>query len=403
MSQINIRYSSRPVLEPQPGCEWAEKMVLNPAIVRDPDQASTLHMLFRATGPWPEQLRTGQPMPYPIFLGYAFSLDGGETWEADFSRPALAPKMAYTQRTIKVTDIHGKTVVDHANGCIEDPRMFYFEDELYLSVACRMFPPGPYWEHDDPMQCAPEWAAAGKHTLGLAASANITVTVLMKVDLFRLTSKEYQKAFTYVGPLHNPDRGDNRDVLLFPRRLKIDGAYKIVCLHRPKHPAHYDEGKNLKTPSIFLAAADNIADLSSDRARQHVLATGMFDWEADRIGASWTPMEISPGEWLLPYHGKKDSVTGYTQSFMIIREQEHGFPKIVHRCSERIMYASQPWELEGEFTTPCIFTCGGVVVNDTLTMSYGAADKRIGIATVKFSELLEYIRQFDADGHRIIN
>lgn len=61
-----FRYLDKPALEPVPGCSWADKMVLNPAIVKDPD-SDTIHMLFRATGPWPQKRREGCHDPYPIF------------------------------------------------------------------------------------------------------------------------------------------------------------------------------------------------------------------------------------------------------------------------------------------------------------------------------------------------
>ncbi len=54
----------------------------------------------------------------------------------------------------------GKEVVNYANGCIEDPRLFEFEEDIYLSAACRAFPPGPYWEYDDPLQCMPDWVTS---------------------------------------------------------------------------------------------------------------------------------------------------------------------------------------------------------------------------------------------------
>ncbi len=55
----NFRYSPEPALMPVEGCDWASKMVLNPAIVQDPE-ADTLHMLFRATGPWPQKQKEGK-------------------------------------------------------------------------------------------------------------------------------------------------------------------------------------------------------------------------------------------------------------------------------------------------------------------------------------------------------
>jgi predicted GH43/DUF377 family glycosyl hydrolase len=388
-----LNYSKRFVMGPQSGCDWSEKMILNPAIIKDPEDGNVLHMLFRATGPWAEKQVDGKPLPYPIFLGYAVSRDAGKSWDADFSRPALAPALKYDKNELMVKDAFGREGVNYANGCIEDPRLFYFEEELYLSAACRAFPPGPYWDHDDPVQCMPEWALDESHGLGTAVTENSTVTLLFKVDLDALKLKNYESAFVLAGPLHNPDTSDDRDAFLFPRKLNICGQEKVVCIHRPKHPWNYEIGRDLKLPSIFLAAADSIEDLSGDNVERHILAVPEYEWEQNRIGASWAPIKLSSGEWLLPYHGKQNDEVGYTQSFMILEERSDGFPVVTKRPAERLMYADEPWELEGDFTIPCMFTCSGVVLEDgTLLMGYGAADQKIGIAETNFDKLIEYIK-----------
>jgi len=145
---ITIQKKNAPILVPKQGCSWADTMVLNPAMIPDPENPDCYHMLFRATGPYPEKRVEGQPLPYPIFLGYAVSHDRGETWDADFENPALAPTLNMQKDAIKRINRAGEQVVNHANGCIEDPRLFPFEGGLYLTTACRMFPPGPYWEND---------------------------------------------------------------------------------------------------------------------------------------------------------------------------------------------------------------------------------------------------------------
>lgn len=386
-------------MEPRQDCCWANKMVLNPAMVKDPEKDNILHMLFRSTGPFPQKQIHGKPLPYPIFIGYAISYDKGKSWQADFSRPALAPALKYLKEEIAVTDIYGREIANYANGGIEDPRLFNFEGQLYLSVACRAFPSGPYWDRDDPVQCMPDWALNKSHNYGRAVSENYTVTLLFKVDLVRLKTMDYEHAFSLVGPLHDPDISDDRDVFLFPRRLTINGKDKIICIHRPKHPWNYPEGKMLSAPSIFIAMADSLAELAGKNVFRQVLAASVYPWEANRIGGSWAPLEISPGEWLLPYHGKQDDTVGYTQSFMILKETCTGFPVITHRPSERLMYASEPWELEGDFSIPCMFTCSGVIMDgERLLMGYGAADMRIGIAETRLSDVIAYVRRFDADG-----
>ncbi len=388
-----IESRRRLILSPQPDCPWAEKMVLNPAIIADPDHPDTLHMLFRATGPCPEAARPGGPLPYPIFLGYAVSRDRGETWQADFSRPAMAPALHDAPESI----LHAAGCrVNYANGCIEDPRLFFFEGRLMLSVACRTFPPGPYWEHDDPGQCMPKWA--GEKNIATAVKENSTVSLLYEVDLAALKTRRYSEAFQLLGPLHPPDLSDDRDAFLFPRRLLIDGSPRIVCLHRPKYPWRYREGKGLSAPSIFLAFADRLEDLVREDIRREVLAVPQFEWEANRLGGSWPPIELTPGEWLLPYHGKQDDDVGYTQSFMILRENGNGL-EIAHRPSERLLYAAAPWELEGDFAIPCMFTCSGVLRgNGRLLMGYGAADRQVGLVDVCFSRLLAEVRKYDAAG-----
>ena len=164
-------------------------------------------------------------------------------------------------------------------------------------------------------------------------------------------------------------------------------------------PALFPQGSVLTKPSIYIAAAEKVEDFgAADRVTHRLLATSQFHWEDNRIGASWAPLRISSDEWLVSYHGKKDSFYGYTQSFLIVREQDNDFPVVTHRCSERLMYAQQAWEMPVDYPTPCLFTTGGIVVGDDLIMSYGAADQRVGISWVNFAELVEYVKRFDANG-----
>lgn len=401
-----FRYSPQPAMVPQPGCDWANKMVLNPAIVQDPE-SGRIHMLFRATGPWPEKQQEGKLPPYPIFLGYAYSDDNGESWEADFSRPALAPALNQAKEDICIIDIHGNRVRDYSNGCIEDPRIFPVEGELYLSVACRMFPPGPYWllDQDPPIDTrrmyVPDWVDEGDDPFTLAARTNHTVTVLYKLNLDKLKERRYGEAFTYVCPLTEGHVSDNRDVFLFPEKMVMDGKPQYVMLHRPMDPEPFPDGALAGGPSIYLACAERLEEFASSRCTHKLLAARIFDWEANRIGASWPPLAIADKEWLVAYHGKKDIHFGYTQSFLIVREQENGFPEVIHRCPDRLMYAGRDWEMPTDYPTPCLFTTGGIFVGEELIMAYGAADQKIGISWVNREELIEHIRRYDAAGNRI--
>lgn len=401
----NFRYSKTPALEAQPGCAWADTMLLNPAIIKDQD-SKTLHMLFRATGPWKQKRMEGSRFdPYPIFLGYAKSDDLGETWEADFSRPALSPALEYEIDKMYITDDEGNKVVNYSNGCVEDPRIFEVEGQLYVTVACRMFPPGPYWletelaEGETTYTNVPEWSKSIDNPIGKAAYTNDTVTVLYKLDLDKLKEKDYDNAFQYVCNLTDGGVDDNRDVFLFPNKIMIDGKMQYVMLHRPHNPENFEAGKGATKPSIMLAAAERIKDFASSKATHKLMAVQEFEWEDERVGASWPPIKIGDGEWLLQYHGKQLPDYGYTQSFMILEEKENSFPEVKHRCPDRLMYAKQDWELPDKFPIPCLFTTAGIVVDDTLIMSYGAADQKAGISWVKLQEVIDHVRKYDDKGN----
>ena len=391
----NLSFIRRCILKPQPQIPWAQKMVLNPAIIRDPENKNILYMLFRATGPGADAQLPDHPLPYPIYLGFAESRDAGKTWDFDWSSPAMSPRLDYDQDDFIRNSFCGGRMFDYANGCIEDPRLFTFENEVFMTIACRAFPPGPYWEKDDPVQCMPAWVAENPDLYGKAVCENGTVSMLYKVDIKALAARDYRRAFEVICPLHQPDISDNRDVMLFPRRLKINGSQKIVCLHRPKEPWNYPCGKHLTAPSIFIACADKFEDFYNGNAENHVLALPEFEWEANRIGCSWAPVEIEAGLWLMPYHGKQDDNVGYTQSFMLLEEQENGIPAIVSRPPVRLLFAAEPWELEGEFTIPCLFTCSGVILeNNRLLMGYGAADRVLGTVECDYGKLKKYISSF---------
>lgn len=394
-----LRRQPRPFLVPRADVPWASAMVLNPAIFRRAGE-KRIHMLFRASGPGSPFAGRAAPLPYPICLGYAWSDDEGDTWTPDFSAPALYPRLRATFEELHVELPSGRHVPDYANGCIEDPRLFDFDGGVYLSAACRIFPPGPYWLHDDPMQCAPAWARQPDAPGGRAVRENLTVTALWRVDLDALAARRYDRAFVYLGPLSDPGRSDNRDVFLFPEKLPIDGKPACVMIHRPRTPRPYSADCPDK-PVMFIAAARSPEDLATRAFLDQPLAAPLLDWEANRVGGSSPPLRIDARRWLLPYHGKKDDITGYTQSFMILEDVPDGLPVLRHRAAARLFHAEADWEREGEFTIPCVFTCGAIRSGDDLLMTYGAADTVCGVARINFAALVRFVETFDPQGESL--
>lgn len=389
------------LLEPHAACYWASDMVLNPGIIRDPE-SGRLHLLFRATGPCRHLQGEVEEPPFPIFLGYGWSDDDGANWRFDLSRPALAPRVGWKLEELYLKNASGERVLNHANGCIEDPRLSLIEGQCYLVAACRLFPPGAYWMRDDPHQQQPRWVRDGWPAGGAAARDNVTVNVLYRVDLKALAEGRYEQAFQYLTNLTDPERGEDRDCMLFPARHEVAGRAHFLCVHRPWNPAAYPEFAGCLRPSIAVSFAETFDALRLPHAGRYLLAEPLFDWEGDRIGASAPPLQLSGSEWLLPYHGKRDPEWGYAQSFMILEAPPGGLPVVKHRCSTPLLRPCERWEMPGRFKSPVCFVTGFIELGDKFLATYGAADERAGAAYFDKRGLIEYVRAFDAEGRRCV-
>lgn len=83
-------------------------------------------------------------------------------------------------------------------------------------------------------------------------------------------------------------------------------------LHRPDNPSKFEGVTEVETPSIMLAAAESFEDFVTDKTTHKLLATSEFDWEEERVGASFPPIDLGDGQWLVSYHGKQLPDFGYT-------------------------------------------------------------------------------------------
>ena len=386
----NVVLNRRCILGPVAECPFASEMVLNPAIIRDPD-TGRIHMLVRVSGPTPEKKLEGKLLPFPIYFAYAWSDDDGKSFEFDFETPALAPAVEYEEEKLWITDGRGNKVPNYANGCVEDPRLFVIEGEYYVAVAGRTFPPGPYWIHDDPVQCMPEWALSPDSPIG--NRGNVTTTVLYKVDLKALSSKDYANAFRYISDLTDPAMGEDRDVFIFPERMMIDGKPQYVMIHRPHHPDNY-AGITESRPSIVISAAEDLYSFAKGATRRRVLYAPELPWQEEKVGGSTSPLSLGGGEWLFNFHGKKDAVEGYAQSFMILKEKENDFPEITHLYPGKWIVNEEDFEAPHKFKTPCVFFTGLIEKDpDTLLVSYGAADEYAAVLELDFKKIIKILRE----------
>ncbi|MDN4525177.1 glycoside hydrolase family 130 protein [Fictibacillus fluitans] len=330
------KHAQNPILKPNPDNDWESLVVCNPgAYYKD----GTFYLLYRAAG---------DDKDHYIYLGLAESNDG-VNFTRSSSQPVLSPSSDGPDQ-----------------GCVEDPRIVEFDDTYYITYAYRPYPPGRYWDFGpDEVQTNNLPESAPYHL-----KHNVTNTgLLMSDDL---------KSYKRLGRLTEPSL-DDRDVILFPE--KINGKYYM--LQRPKEWIGEDYGCDY--PSIWITSSDDLLQWDEERK---LLAKGEVEWEL-KIGGSTPPLKTEEG-WLTLYHGVDDKGV-YRVGALLLDLNDP--TKIIARPPNYIMEPEHEYEWEG-FYKGCVFPTGNVIVDDTLYVYYGGADKYCCLATCSVTELLSFIKKY---------
>ncbi|RLC90734.1 MAG: glycosidase [Chloroflexi bacterium] len=168
-----------------------------------------------------------------------------------------------------------------------------------------------------------------------------------------------------IGPLVTGE--DNKDHVLFPHQ--IDGRY--VSFHR-------------RPPSLWLAYS---ADLETWGDFEPVLSPRADSWDCNRVGAGGVPIETEDG-WLVIYHAY-DFEHVYRLGVCLLDLDDPS--KILARADSFIMEPREPWEITGDVPN-VIFAAANPVVNGTVYVYYGGADRVIGLATCTLDDLLDFVK-----------
>ena len=331
------RFEGNPVLSPDPAHEWESFVTTNPGAWYDEASGEVL-LLYRCAGHDPQ---------HHIHLGLAASRDGYH-FERKLDHPVFSP-----------------SVDGFDAGCVEDPRIIKFGDWYYITYAARPFPPGKYWlEEVDPERQGPELPPEAPWAL----RRNVTATGLALTRDFR--------TWIRAGRLTSP-AVDDRDVMIFPE--KIGGRFYMI--HRPMNwvGPQYDT----EHPAMWIASGDDLLTWENER----LLARAEYDWENAKIGGNTPPIRTRDG-WLTLYHAVgKDR--HYRLGALLLDLEDP--TKVIARTRDWILQPEESYETEGLYPGVC-FPCGKVVINGTLFVYYGGADKYVGLATCPLDELLDYLR-----------
>jgi len=66
--------------------------------------------------------------------------------------------------------------------------------------------------------------------------------------------------------------------------------------------------------------------------------------------------------------------------------------KVIAKSPDFIMEPEQDYETNGYYKG-CVFPTGNVILNDTLYVYYGGADKYVGVATCSVNELIQSMQK----------
>jgi len=333
-----VKHPQNPILKPNPENHWENLVVCNPGVWYEEGK---FYMLYRAAGDDEDHL---------IRFGLATSTDG-VNFKRESSAPAFEPS----------TD--GPDM-----GGVEDARIVKFGNEYYITYAYRPYPPGRYWTFAHDVVRLPD---AGPDAPAVFRK-NIANTGLA-------ITKDF-KSFRRLGRITQSNL-DDRDVILFPE--KINGKY--FMLHRPKE--WIGEGYGCNEPSIWITSSD---DLMVWNNKSHLLLTGKKGTWEEKIGGSTPPLKTSEG-WLIIYHGVENGGKGYYRVGAALLDLNDP-TKVIARATDWIMEPEHYYEIEG-FYKGCVFPTGNAIVNDTLFVYYGGADKYVGVATCNIKELVDFIKK----------
>lgn len=175
----------------------------------------------------------------------------------------------------------------------------------------------------------------------------------------------------------------DKNVIFFPR--KINGKFHF--LHRIK-------------PDIQIVCFNELSELTTDfwqnyvlKFKDYLVLSPKHEHEISYIGGGCPPIETNQG-WLLIYHGVHDTVKGYVYCACAALLDLDNPQKEIARLPYPLFKPELSWEIKGEVNNVC-FPTGAIIQEDTLFIYYGAADTRIGCASISVTELLAELKSFE--------
>lgn len=171
----------------------------------------------------------------------------------------------------------------------------------------------------------------------------------------------------------------NKDAALFPRKINN----KYVLIHR-------------RSPNIWICCSEDMKTWGEHKILARINHDN--DWEKTKVGLAGPPIETEKG-WVLIYHGvsektrhfhERGDYRQYSLGIMLLDKEDPS--KVIYRQKEPILVPELEWEKEG-YVPNVVFSCGQVILGDTLYVYYGGADTYTGVATCKMDDIMKLFEE----------
>lgn len=319
-----------PIIAPDESQPWRTRATFNPAAVY---LDGMVHLVYRAIGDSDQSV-----------LGYARTRDG---LHLDLEYPGVIYPLEAVERSNPVAPSKsGKPIVyasggGTGGGC-EDPRLTSLGDNVYLIYT----------------------AFDGWSSLRLA------LTWIRRDDFLN------GRWWCWRSPVFISPPGEiNKNWVMFPE--KIHGKFAILhSIFKGIEIEYFDDPATRFNGHSFITNSPRWG--SSEPGR----------WDSQVRGAGPPPIKTEEG-WLLLYHAIDHRDPGrYKLGVMLLDLNDP--KKILYRCQAPVLSPDAEYENNGH-KSGIVYSCGAVVVDDTLFVYYGGADRVVCVASAPFKRFLNQL------------
>ena len=167
-----------------------------------------------------------------------------------------------------------------------------------------------------------------------------------------------------------------KDSFLFPRKIK--GKYALVHRILPDMQIIYFND--------FDQLTDEYWKKYLKRLSKYVMLESKFWYESRNIGGGCPPIETKKG-WINIYHAVEDANDQKTYRAGAALHDLKDPTKVISHLREPIFEPEKKWELKGDVNN-VVFPTGTTIFDGRLYIYYGAADKRICVASLLLDDLM---------------